>query len=305
MAYWRGNVVVLLLVVVCLLWATGCATNKVSSGTVAPPTLHNGIVYTQAGDSDLMLDIAVPSEGGGPFPAIVFFCSNGWGYYSYGDRRQFSYPLEKCAQRGYVAVTADVRSTKFTQAGKPLYRFPDQVFDAKCVIRWLRANADKYRIDPDRVGTIGWGSGGYLSLMLGLTDPSDGLEGDCGDLGISSRVQAVVSFAGITELSSQFREARNPVWTSDFMGGTPEDMPEQYAKASPLTYVSKDDPPVLTLHGSEDVYIPANQATLLDARMREVGASHTLVIKDGFDHFNFYNEPIVWEFMDRYLKNSM
>jgi acetyl esterase/lipase len=130
----------------------------------------------------------------------------------------YSYAIQQAAQRGYVAVTADYRSTNLKEDGKAVYCFPNQVFNAKCAIRWLRAKADTYHIDPDRVGVIGWSSGGYLALMIGLTDTSDGLEGDCGDMSISTRVQAVVSLAGPTELISEVKESEFRAYTIDFMG---------------------------------------------------------------------------------------
>jgi acetyl esterase/lipase len=176
-------------------------------------------------------------------------------------------------------VTADCRSMSMKKDGKAVYRFPDQVIEAKCAIRLLRANAYKYRIDSGRVGVIGWSSGAYLSMMRGLTDPSDGLDGDCGVMRISTRVQAVVSLAGPTELINEVKESKIPAYTMDFMGGTPEELPEQHHKAGPVTYVSRDDPPVLTLQGSVDISVPLNQAALLDAKMREVGDSHTLIIE--------------------------
>jgi acetyl esterase/lipase len=289
------------MLILCVFLLLGCSTNRALAQTTTTPITETDIVYSRIGDIELRLDIASPSEGNGPFPAVLFFCGNGWGYYSSINRTQYDCAIREAAQRGYVAVTADYRSTNLKKDGKAVYRFPDQVIDVKCAIRWLRANADKYRIDRDRVGVIGWSSGGYLALMLGLTDPSDGLEGDCGDLSISTRVQAVVSLAGPTELVSEVRESKIPAYTIDFMGGTPEELTEQYHKASPLTYVSRDDPPVLTLQGSKDISVPPNQAALLNAKMREVGASHTLIIKDGFGHSNFYYDPSVWEFMDKYL----
>jgi acetyl esterase/lipase len=290
------------LLIFCVLLVLGCSTSRTSTTTITTPISETAIVYSRVGDIELKLDIASPSVGKGPFPALVFFCGNAWGYYSSINRTQYSYAIRQAAEKGYVAVTADYRSTNLKKDGKVVYRFPDQVFDAKCAIRWLRANADKYRIDPDRVGVIGWSSGGYLALMLGLTDPSDGLEGSCGDMSISTRVQAVVSLAGPTELVSLFKESHNCADMIDFMGGTPEELPEQYYKASPLTYVSRDDPPVLTLQGSVDNSVLPNQAALLDAKMREVGASHTLIIKEMVGHCNFYYDPLVWAFMEKHLK---
>lgn len=299
----RNMVPRLVLLSSCILVVLGCSTNNICTKAMSLPIRESDVVYSRVGNSELKLDIAIPSEDNGPFPSLVFFCGNGGGYRWWINRKQYSYAIRKAAQRGYVALTADYRSTNLKEDGKAVCRFPDQVYDAKCVIRWLRANADTYHIDPDRVGVIGWSSGGYLALMVGLTDPSDRLEGDCGDLSISSRVQAVVSLAGPTELISEYKESKIPACTSNFMGGTPEELPDQYEKASPVTYVSADDPPVLTLHGTADTLVPPAQADLLDAAMKEVGALHFLVYKEGIGHSNFHRDPAIWEFLDECLKS--
>ena len=172
----------------------------------------------------------------------------------------------------------------------------------------MRANAEEYKIDPNRIGALGWSSGGHLSLMLGLTDSSHGLEGECGNLEFSSRVQAVVSIAGPTELISLYHEGL--IYSAVLLlGGSPEEVPEQYKAASPFTYVSKNDPPVPTIHGDWDTTIPVQQAELLHAKMKEAGASHTLIIKKEIGHglyglWNFYEDYPVWDFFDRHLKGD-
>ncbi|GAH17907.1 unnamed protein product, partial [marine sediment metagenome] len=89
-----------------------------------------------------------------------------------------------------------------------------------------------------------------------------------------------------------------------FLGGTPEEVPDQYKIASPLTYVSKDDPPVLTIHGDRHLAIPPKQAELLDAKMKEAGASHMLIIKKGVGQENFWYDNAVWDFFDKHLKGE-
>jgi acetyl esterase/lipase len=184
--------------------------------------------------------------------------------------------------------------------GKSKYLFPAQIYDVKCAVRWLRANAKKYNIDSNRIGAVGWSSGGHLALMLGLTGPSDGLEGECGNLKYSSRVQAVVSLAGPTEFMSLYNDS---AILRELLGGTPEEVPEKYKAASPLTYVSRDDPPVLLVQGDWDSSVPLKQAQILDEKMMEVGEPHTLIIMKNVGHSNFWNDNAVWDFLDEHLKN--
>ncbi|MGA2481207.1 MAG: alpha/beta hydrolase [Spirochaetia bacterium] len=258
---------------------------------------ENDITFGKGGDVDLTLDLARP-EGNGPFPAIVFIHGGSW---LQGSKADYDYPLQKAAARGYVAVTVNYRLTYETLAnGKARYPFPAQIKDVKCAVRWLRANAGKYRIDPDHIGVLGFSAGGHLALLLGLTQPSDGFEGDGGYAEYSSRVQAVVNSSGPTELGSS---STADAFTR-FLGGTYAQVPEAYAKASPVTYVRKDGPPVLTIHGDKDDVVSLTQAQDLDAKMKAVGASHTLVVKKGAGHTSFHEEKAAWDFFDRNLKVS-
>ena len=288
-----------------ILSTVGCQSLKAHPVEEEAYILEKGIVYGKGGDAELKLELARPASGEGPFPALVFIFGGSW--YT-GTRLQFYSDIMEAAERGYVAVTVDYRLTSVRKNGKVKYPFPAQVYDVKCAVRWLRANAEKYKIDPNRVGALGYSSGGYLALMLGLTDSSHRLEGECGNLEFSSRVQAVVSIAGPTDLIDLFRETGySPI--VDFLGGTPEEVPEQYKTASPLTYVSKDDSPVLSIHGDWDNEVPPNQAELLDAKMKEAGASHTLIIKKEIGHglyglWNFCEDYPVWDFFDRHLKGD-
>lgn len=289
----------ILAIISCAFFKTGLAEEK---AYIWEP----GITYGKGGDVELKLDLARPASGKGPFPALIFINFNGWGYWPVG-RRQYSSAITKAAERGYVAVAVDYRLTSVKENDKTKYLFPAQVYDVKCAVRWLRANAKKYKIDPNRIGAVGWASGGHLALMLGLTDPSHGLEGECGNSIFSSGVQAVVNLGGLTELISSYHESvfPSPIMLVEFLGGTPEEVPDQYKIASPLTYVSKDDPPVLTIHGDRNISIPPKQAELLDAKMKEAGASHMLIIKKGVGSgIDFWNDNAVWDFLDKHLKGE-
>ena len=117
-----------------------------------------------------------------------------------------------------MAATIDYRLTNVLDEGSQAkYPFPAQIHDVKCAVRWLRANAEEHDIDPDRIGALGISSGAHLALLLALSDPSDGLEGDCGDMDYSSSVQAAVNLAGPTDMAKNFGESNYPTYTNPYL----------------------------------------------------------------------------------------
>lgn len=289
----------------CVAFTVLCLAGDVARS--AEVVLEDNITYGKAGDTELKLDLARP-QGNGPFPAIVFIHGGGW---SGGSRQAYRGEIQEAAKRGYVAATVSYRLMKYDEAKKETTTatpiFPAQIHDAKAAIRWLRANAKKYHVDPDRIGVTGGSAGGHLSLLVGLTDPSSGLEGESGNPQQSSRVQAVVNVFGPTDMAFCY-EKSSVAWIFRlFMGGTPAEAAERYKAASPITYVSKDDPPVLTLHGDQDALVPVEQAKSLDDKMKAAGASHTLMVFKGQGHgFGGASgkkaADATWEFFDRHLK---
>jgi acetyl esterase/lipase len=261
--------------------------------------IEKDIIYGKGGDVDLKLDLARPSEGKGPFPALVFIHPGGW---STGDKRDYRLALEQVPDKGYVIVSVDYRLTSVRENRKTKYPFPAQLNDVKCAVRWLRANAAKYNIDPDHIGALGWSAGAHLALMLGLTEPSDGLEGEGGNMAYSSRIQAVVDIDGPTDLTNGPLNDQVVWWLKRLLGGAPTEVPELYRRASPVTYVRKDSPPILTIDGEKDEDVPPEHGERLDAKMKEAGASHTLIVKKGSGHADFWEDKAVWDFFDRYLK---
>lgn len=270
-------------------------------------TVKENITYGQAGDTELKLDLAQPA-GDGPFPAIIFIHGGGW---YQGNRQAYKTQIREAAERGYVAATISYRLMKFDQDQKDSTsaapNFPAQIHDAKAAVRWLRANADTYHVDPQRIGATGGSAGGHLSLLVGLTDSESDLEGKSGNPDQSSRVQAVVNFFGPTDMAA-CHETSSVAWIFRlFMGGTPDEAVATYKAASPTTYISDDDPPVLTLHGDQDALVPIAQATRLDEKMKAAGASHTLIVLKGQGHgFGGAHQQramkAMWDFFDKHLK---
>ncbi len=257
------------------------------------------VVYTKAGGVDLKLDLARPAEGAGPFPAVLVIHGGGW---RAGDKAGNRGALAEFAKRGYVAI-----SPQYRFAPKDL--FPAQVHDVKAAVRWLRSHKDEYKIDPDHIGAVGFSAGGHLSLMLGVTDPKDGLEGDVPAGSPSSRVQAVVNYFGPTDLgASDLPDATKPI-LNEFLGGTPTEKPEATAKASPLNFITADDAPILTFQGTKDPLVPFSQAEKLTDAMAKAGVAGRTELLLGAGH-GWRGSDLdhtmaeTYAFFDRYLKSA-
>ena len=256
-----------------------------------------GVPYRVINGRELQMDIQRPQPLGTAKPAIVFLCGNGWGYDKTLNREGFWYALDLANQNGYVGVTVDYSASVENSNRRPIGVFPAQVHDVKSAMRFLRANAALYDIDPLRIAVVGFSSGGNLALLLGLTVPADGLEGQDDNLQYSSSVQAVVNLAGATDLASWNKEP----YVSAYLGGPLQEKPELYKQASPISYVRAAKVPILTIHGDKDTSVSPDQALLLDARMREAGAPHTLIIEGGRGHTDELDKN-VWDFLEKVLR---
>jgi acetyl esterase/lipase len=281
--------------------ALAVCMGMVSGVTVkaAPPklTIDQDIAYSKVGSRELKLDIARPAEGDGPFPAVLVIHGGAWRQGNKADVRPI---LPQFVEHGFVAISPEYRFC-------PQNAFPAQIHDVKAAVRWLKVNAKKYRINPDRIGAMGFSAGGHLAMMLGLTSPNDGLEGDVSAGAPDSRVKAVVNYFGPTDLAAKDIPDICKPWIKDFLGGSPQDRPDAAAKASPLTFVSKDDAPVLTFQGTKDSLVPYTQAIKLADAMSSAGVPGRVELILGADHgwagaemARTVNET--FGFLDRYLK---
>jgi len=236
--------------------------------------LQRDIVYGKAGDVALKLDLAIPSVGEGPFPLVV--CIHG-GAWRMGNKRAFHGRMPDLVRNGYVAASVAYRFC-------PKYRFPAQVEDVKCAVRFLRANAAKYKIDPTRVAAMGSSAGGHLSLMLGLMDPMDGLDESGGSPGQSSKVQAVVNYYGPSDFTKVDMWSHVQIkLVSDFLGTKDANAPI-VRRSSPITYINKGDPPVLTFQGTKDPLVPLAGSKRLHAALKAAGVREHLEIFEGAGH---------------------
>ena len=269
-----------------------------SIGTAEEPKvkIERDIVYTKAGATELKLDVARPAEGDGPFPAVLVIHGGAW---RGGDKGHMGSLLQEFANHGYVAVSPQYRFC-------PKEVFPAQVHDVKAAVRWLKSNAKTYRVDPERIGAIGFSAGGHLALMLGVTGPSDGLEGDVAAGAPDTRLKAVVNYFGPTDLAAKDIPDVSKPLVRDFLGATAEEKPELAAKASPRTYVSSDDPPILTFQGTRDPLVPFTQAIELAEAMTEKHVPGRVELMVGAQHGwggaeLEHTKDETYRFFDKYL----
>lgn len=208
------------------------------------------VEYGRGGNERLYLDLARPQQLTEVAPCILVIHGGAW---RAGNRRSHTDLVLKLAQAGYVAATVQYRFC-------PDNPFPAQIEDVKCAVRFLRAHADRYGIDSTRIGAIGFSAGAHLSMLLGVMGPADGLEGNGGWAEFDSQVQAVVAFFGPTDLTANDLPNASQQLVRDFLGGTLQERLEAYKAASPITYVSKGDAPLLMFQGTRDPLVPHTQA---------------------------------------------
>jgi len=258
-----------------------------------------GLVFGKAGDVTLKLDLARP-EGDGPFPAVV--CIHGGGWVG-GDRRQMAQTIEVLARHGYVAVAPDYRLA-------PKYPFPAAVHDVKEAVRWLRANAGKYHLDPDRIGVTGGSAGGHLAQFLGVTADVRSFEGDGGHRDQSSRVACVVNYYGPSDFTKSYGKSVDAAEVLPlFLGGNLETARRQHVLASPLYWVTPHAAPTLCVHGTKDAYVAHEQAVWLVERLKAAEVEAELLTLEGAGHgFKGADadraEKAMLAFFDKHLKKK-
>lgn len=262
--------------------------------------VERNIEYGKGGDISLKLDIYSPKDRDAPTPAVIFIHGGAW---KGGYRQMYHYYCTKFADHGYLAATISYRLTSDAP-------FPAAIEDAKCAVRWLRANAEKLGVDPNRIAVAGGSAGGHLSLLVAYSPENKELQGKGGHGDVSSNVQAVVNLYGPTDLTTEFARDKGDVIR--FLGDkTFDQAPDVYQLASPLTHVSKDDPPTLILHGSIDSTVPIDQAELLVESLKKNGVEYEFDRVEGWPHAMDLEPDVnrhclmkMFEFLDKHLAAS-
>lgn len=259
-----------------LLMAGLCAAGAAAQMQRFTPT-HQDVVYASPNGIDQLLDVYVP-EGDGPFPTLVWVHGGGW----QNGNKNSARPALEFLDEGYAVASLDYRLSGVAT-------FPAQIQDCKAGLRFLRAHAAEYKLDPDRFCAMGSSAGGHLVALLGTSGGEASFE--VGDhLDQSSRVQAVVDYYGPTDLVAFVKtpgyegHARPTSPESKLLGFVPTERPEEAAKANSITYVDPDDPPFLILHGTHDPTVPPDQSRLLHEALDAAGVENTLRFLEGAKH---------------------
>ncbi|GBC97745.1 Monoterpene epsilon-lactone hydrolase [bacterium HR17] len=236
--------------------------------------VHEDLPYGHEGTEPLLLDLFVPAQASRtPCVGVVVLHGGAW---CVGSRKDVAWLGYLLARRGFVAACVGYRLA-------PRHRYPAALHDAQAAVRWLRENADRWGVNPHRIGALGLSAGGHLALHLGLRDDER--------FPISSRVHRVVAIFAPTDLTAPYyvAAAENPSplmpnYLRDFLGALYRDAPELWRDASPLWHVHPQGAPCFLIHGTRDRLVPPDQATRFADALRAVGVPVTLVLINGLGH---------------------
>lgn len=296
----------LALVLFVSLLVTGCGavapttTSAPSATTAAPPTVTaipptaqpspppsptpadlpveviRDVPYVANGDPLQKLDIYRPQGLAGPFP-ILFAIHGGGGNKS--DMADLAYYF---AKRGIAVVSINHRQS-------PQYNYPVPVQDAFCALAWTHANGGTYGLDPARIVAMGHSAGGTLAAMLGVVDDPALFVKDCPyPLPTARRVRGVVTFTGMFDyLACAAAATTPPIWREyqvTYLGGAPDKVPDTWKQASAITWIDRQDPPFLLIHGLKDTTIDPEQSRSLAAALQKAGVDVELLLVPDADH---------------------
>ncbi len=260
--------------------------------------------YAGTDDPRQTLDVYRPKSGKSRLLPVIVNIHGG--AFRMGDKGMGMAEVMGLVTEGSYAVV----SINYRLSGQA--QWPAQIHDCKAAIRWIRANAGTYHFDTDHIGVIGASAGGHLAAMLGTSGGVPELEGTVGpNRTHSSRVTCVVDQFGPSELLAMAEFQKGPRTANDagspesqLIGGALPDHPDRARAASTTTYITKDDPPFLILHGTADPLVPFNQSERLARALKDVGVPVTFIPVSNAGHGGFRNPEVgvrIKQFFDTHL----
>ena len=238
--------------------------------------LEMGVVYGEIDGKKLLADIRRPTGADTPAHAVILIHGGGWTTQTSGPDAMIA-PAELLPQEGFVTFTISYRLTN-DPAGPS--QWPDQLDDVQRAVRWVRANASQYGVNPDRVSAVGYSAGGHLAALLAVRETRDDAIPELA--GMSSRVNAAVVVAGHLDLTI----ASPQEWVNDLvvllLGGTADEEPERWLDASPIEWVDAESAPMMLIHGTLDDVNPIEHATRMADALADAGAN--VVLEEMADH---------------------
>lgn len=249
--------------------------------------VHRNLEYAKMDNHSLLLDLYIPHEGIAPRPLIVWIHGGAW---RAGSKEHC--PARMLLNEGFAVASINYRLSH--QA-----TFPAQIHDCKAAIRWLRAHAEDYDIDSQRIGAWGSSAGGHLVALLGTSGGVKALEGDLGHLDQPSNVQAVCDWFGPTDFlqmdehalpGSKLKHLDPKSPESLLIGGPVLENKDKCRMANPITYIDENDPPFLIVHGDQDRTVPPHQSKIFHQALEKAGVKSELIMVEGAGHGGFGSE---------------
>ena len=231
------------------------------------PGLYEDVNYDVRFGNSASMDIHIPDDTDLSRPAVLLIHGGAW---RFGDKSNYTDAAQRLARAGYVAATANYRLV-------PGGVYPAAVQDCLCALSFLRANADAYGIDPDRIAVMGYSAGGHLTSLMGVAADQPMHQPDC-EWGPTGPPAAVIPAGTNHDMRIGSHE-----WVSDFMGGDKDDIPELYDLASPIFHVRPGLPPYLIIHGANDI-VDVDDAKTMVTAMRDAGNDVSFLELAGAGH---------------------
>lgn len=230
------------------------------------------VVFATAGGQELKMNLHFPPGSPvGPTAAVIVIHGGAW---MTGERKDMEALSDAISKAGMLAANIDYRLA-------PKFKYPTMIDDVQTAVRYLRANASKYNIDPKRIGAAGASAGGHLSLLLGFTDTRDPKPTDFPKE--SSRVSAVLDLFGPTDMSRDFPKSLDMMYTL-VLGKARDQAAAEIKAASPMTYVTAASAPVFIIQGTTDPLVNLNQSKILEAKLKEMKVPVEAVYIEGMGH---------------------
>lgn len=262
--------------------------------------IHRDLEYTRPDGVPLHLDLCLPPDNGAPVPVVLWICWGGW----CECNKNWAPYSGLLVANGFATASIQYRTSREAIA-------PANVHDCKAAVRWLRANADRYHLDPFRIGVWGSSAGGHLAALLGVSGDVPELEGDGGNARFSTAVQAACDFCGPSDLiplgsaeaGVEFRVIHDAVEL--YLGGPAEERAALARLVSPLTYVNRNCSPMLIFHGTADPWVPLAESQALYDALSGAGADVEFTPLPGEGHA--WDHPVLTDdkviaFFNRTLK---
>lgn len=249
-------------IVICLLVTTSAFSKPPKT---PPPTIHfhRDVVYSKQDNQPLHLDLSIPKSlaPDTKAPAILLIHGGGW---IRGDKSDMHPVQFQLSNVGIICASVQYRFA-------PKHQFPAQIDDAKNALQWLRENAEKYQINPDRIAVVGASAGAHLALLLAVGEETS--KQICAAVGIAGPYDLVRGYHNSPNQNPKEGEAVRQLLHA-LIGGPPDQHSDAYLAASPITYLSNDRkfPPILLVHGEQDPLVIVEQSDLMEAKLKSINA---------------------------------